>query len=406
MSGDFGALSVDRLPRSSSDDGATEIEARAEQAAPGEWDENLKAWGVTEWQLPGQGESGPRCGEWYAEAVCESCGHLGAGTHVCGRRSCPDCWGVWAKESAIRASHRVQSFRHTQPDDWHRQLGHAVVSPEEGEVMNERQVWDGRTKAAEIAQEKGFRGCAVIPHLWRVTDEGKERYEAEVPRDEDGNALYGTWVWLRNDVEDMDELIYWSPHYHVIGPTSAGMEPAKESDEWVYNFIRAVQPYTGTRDSESHEDVYGLFRYLLSHTGFPAGSSKQVTTWYGDLANSVFVEDATEDWQHQKPSEGVRSVLKREIEKVAGDEDEDDDDGDGVGDEEGECPEDDCDGVMIDVFDVTAYLRQCDPPPEVRTKMKLARDWRLGEIEPPPGLKRPSTEAELRETWDVMLGDA
>jgi len=271
------------------------------------------------------------------------------------------------------------------------------VSPPEGEVMNERQFWEGRTRAAEIAQEKGFRGCTVIPHPYRVTEKGQQEYERADPE-------YGIWVWLRNDVEDMERYIYWSPHYHIVGLTGADMDPAEDSDEWVYRFKRSVEPFGGVHDSGSHEDLYGLFRYLLSHTGFPAESTKQVTTWYGDLANSVFVEDASEDWQHEKPSEGIRSALMREIEAVAGPTD-DEDDGEGrETDDEGECPCEDCDGFLIDVFEVDAYLRQADPPPEVVERMRAARDWRLGRREPPPGLKRPRTEEEARESWEAVIG--
>ena len=363
-----------------------------------------KQWGVTDWRLPGQGEPGPRCGEWYPSAVCETCGKPDLTTHTCGRRCCPECWGVWANESAVRAAHRIQSFRYTQPDDWHRQVAHAMVSAPEGEVMNERQFWEGRSKAAEIAQEKGFRGCAVIPHPYRVTDEGQEEYEREDPD-------YGIWVWLRNDVENMERYIYWSPHYHIIGPTGDDMDPAGDDDEWVYRFMRSGEPFEGIRDSDSHQDMYGLFRYLLSHTGFPAESTKQVTTWYGQLANSVFVEegdDGIEDWQHAKPSEGVRSALKREIEAVAGPTETDDqeEDGSGVGeDDEGECPVEGCEGVLIDVFDVDAYLRQANPPEEVKEKMIAARDWRLGRVQPPPGLKRPTTEEEAWESWEAILAE-
>ncbi|MCD2205323.1 hypothetical protein, partial [Halobacterium sp. KA-6] len=81
--------------------------------------------------------------------------------------------------------------------------------------------------------------------------------------------------------------------------------------------------------------------------------------------------------------------------------------GDGGGEEDsddlGECPHDDCDGLLIDVFDVAMYLRQSDPPPEVVDAMKVARDWRLGRIEPPPGLKHPTTEEQGREAFQVML---
>jgi hypothetical protein len=394
MSGEFGGLSVDRRPTPDQSPDQPERQARG---APDEWNEDLSPWGVTEWRLPGQGDAGPGCGEWYPGAVCETCGEVDFGTHVCGRRSCPDCWGVWAQEAAVRATHRIQSFRYTQPDNHRRQVAHAFVSPPEGEVMNERQFWEGRTRAAEIAQEKGFRGCTVIPHPYRVTEKGQQEYERADPE-------YGIWVWLRNDVEDMERYIYWSPHYHIVGLTGADMDPAEDSDEWVYHFKRSVEPFGGVHDSGSHEDLYGLFRYLLSHTGFPAESTKQVTTWYGDLANSVFVEDASEDWQHEKPSEGIRSALMREIEAVAGPTD-DEDDGEGrETDDEGECPCEDCDGFLIDVFEVDAYLRQADPPPEVVERMRAARDWRLGRREPPPGLKRPRTEEEARESWEAVIG--
>lgn len=393
-----GDVSVDRGYRdgvagssSSTTSGSTPLATHASN-------EDLGVWGVDDWELPGQGRSGARCGEWYPGGVCESCGGIDLTTHSCGRRTCPDCWGLWAQEAAVRSATRIQAFRYTQADDWHRQVAHAFVSPAEGTVRNEREFYEAKSEAAEIAKEKGFRGFAVIPHPYRVTDEGKRRYKNEDPE-------YGIWVWLRNEVEDMERYIYWSPHYHIIGLTSANMEPAKESDQMAYTFERSLERFDGIRDTESHEDVYGLFRYLLSHTGYPAGSSRQVTTWHGSLANSVFVEDATEEWQVQKPSEGVRSALEREIEEVAGATPEDDEDGDGAevgGDERKQCPREECDGLVIGVFDVTAYLRQTEPPPDIRDSMEAARDWRLGRVEPPPGMKRPQTEEQAREAWEAV----
>lgn len=402
MSGEFGSLSVDRRPAEmlrESEPSPSAAAARGDRDGPGEWSEGLKPFGVTAWELPGQGDRGAGCGEWYPDAVCETCGEPRFASRVCGARSCPDCWGVWAKDGGVRATVRLQAFRYTQPNGWNRQAAHAIISPPEGEVRTEREYWEGRSKAAEMAQEKGWRGFSVIPHPYRVTEEGKERYRAEEPE-------YGIWVWLRNDVEGMSRYLKWSPHYHIVGATGADMEPARDDDEWVYHFRRSVESFDGVRDSESHEDVYGLFRYLLSHTGYPEGSTKQVVTWYGDLANSVFVEDATEEWQNQKPSEGVLSALEREVEAVAGPTEDDDGDGEEVpeeGDEVGECPCDGCDGLLIDVFDVGMYLQHNDPPPEVREMMVTARDWRLGRIQPPPGLKKPRSKEEAQESLEAML---
>lgn len=378
-----------------------EVEARASRSSPGGYDEDLGRLGSNPWRLPGYGESGPKCGIWYPDAVCNECGDLHLNTHRCGRRSCPDCWSIWAKESAVRATVRLQSFRYTQPDDYRRQAAHAVISPTEGDVMNEREFFDGKSKAAEIAKEKGFRGFSIIAHPWRVTDEGKKRYP-----DEDTDV--GIWVWLRNnfDESELKELIYWSPHYHVIGVTSSDMEPAKDSDEWVYRWIRSLERFDGTHDEDSHEDAYGAYRYLLSHTGYPEESTKQAVTWYGDLANAVFVEDATEDYQIAKPSEGVQDVIQRLTESLAGvsvDEDGDGGGGDDDRDDVGDCPCDDCGGVLIDVLDVDRYLRHNEPPPDVAKRMQTAFDWRLGRVQPPPGLKRPTTEADAREAFNEIL---
>lgn len=371
--------------------------ARAERSSPGAWSESLGQWGATTWNLPGMGEAAPRCGEWYPAAVCTEHGHLDLTTHACGRRTCPDDWGGWAKEAAVRGAVRLQAWRYQQPDDYRRQVAHAIVSPPEKTIMNERQFWEGRKEAAEWAERKGFKGFAVLGHPWRPTEAAEEKYREADPD-------YGIWVWLREDTDDIREWVYWSPHYHVVGATTTDMDPAKDGDAWVYKFQRALEPFGGIRDKEAHSDLYGLFRYLLSHVGWPEGSTHQVTTWYGSLANAVFVQEATEAWQYQKPSEGVMSALRREIEEVAGLPPEEEGDGSGdPRDDLGECPRDGCEGLLIDVFDVPAFLHSTDVASEVADRMQAAREWRLGLVEPPPGLKNPRTSEEAKEAFEALL---
>lgn len=394
MTREFGGIVADHRPQEMLRDSSPSTET---SEIRGEWSAGLGPFGQTTWQLPGQGDRGSGCGEYRPMAVCESCGQPEFKARTCGARSCPDCWGMWAKQAAVRATKRIQAFRYTQPDNHRRQVAHAYVSPPEGTVRTVGEYWDGISKAADMAEEKGFRGFTVIPHPYRPTQEAKERYREADPD-------YGIWVWLRNDIEGLERYTKWSPHYHIIGLTSADMEPGEDGDEWLYQFKRSLTRFDGIEDRDSHEDLYGAIRYLLSHTGFPEGSTRQVVRWYGDLANSVFVENATKDWQNEKPSKDVRAGLLREIEAVAGQE-VDDEDGEErpESDDVGDCPVEDCDGVMIDVFDVSAYLEHNDPPPDVRNRMRMARDWRLGRVEPPPGLKRPRTEQDAREAYRAML---
>lgn len=376
-------------------DEESRVDERSRRSSPGAWDEDLGKWGADPWQLPGQGETGPRCGEIFVESVCTNCGEPGFAAHKCGRRTCPDCWGLWARDAAVRATSRVQAFRHVQPADYHRQVAHTVVSPPEGDCMNERGVWQWRKKAGELAKEKGIRGAAVIPHPWRPTSEAKQIYRAADP---DVNL----YVWIRNEAPaDPQEYLYWSPHFHVIGVTTPDMDPAEDGDAALWEFIRTLAPYDGVTDEESHNDLYGLFRYLLSHTGFPAGSRKQITTWIGDLANSVFVDEATEDWQIQKPPELVQEGLERQILEVAGNTPAA---ADGDGDDDGiDCGE--CGGMAIDVLDVDAYLRRNEPPPDVVERMTVARDWRLGRVAPPAGAKGPQTHTDAQEAFCLLVSD-
>jgi Zn-finger nucleic acid-binding protein len=391
-----GGVTVDRGYRESTP--TTSRSSSPERSAPGS---DLGRYGNDSWEIPGFGDRGPRCGEWYPDAVCSECGEVSFTTHTCGRRVCPDCWGVWAKEAAVRATKRVQAFRYTQPDNHRRQVAHAYVSPPPEEVRNERQFYQWKKKAADIAEEKGFRGFAVIPHPYRATKETKQEHRDVDPDD-------GIWVWIReqcDSMQEIEEMVRWSPHYHIIGLTSLDMDEAEESDEAVYQFKRSLERFDGVRDQDSHEDMYGAFRYLYSHAGWPSGSRRDATTWHGALANNKFVEEATESWQHQKPSDGILSALQREIEEVAGpteDDDREETSPTGV-DDKGECPCDDCGGVLIDVFDTRAYCRQAQPPPEVRDTMQAAREWRLGAREPPPGLKKPQTEEQAREAFQELL---
>lgn len=391
-----GTVTVDRGHRTAEAGGGSDgSRSRVEQRAAGTEASGLGALTLVEWHLPGFGEEGPRCGEWYAESVCDSCAHLSLGTHDCGRRGCPNCWGGWAKRAAVARTVRLQARRLDEPPNYKRQSGHFTYSP--GWVpQSVEDIKELRREAAETAKEKGLRGFDVVVHPFRTTEEANGLYEA-------ADADYGKWAWLRNEhtermtFEAADPLIEWSPHAHLIGLMSPDMDAGDdESDVWT--LLRTFGAMSGKRDQESHEEVYGAYRYLLSHTGIHEREQFNAVTGYGDLSNTKFHEF--------RPSDGVMSVLEREVEEAAeaslGDDEEADGPADPEDDEQRECPEDGCEGVLIEVWDIPMYLDQTDPPPEVREAMQLAYDWRKGNVLPPPGLKNPQTEEDAREAWSVL----
>lgn len=360
-----------------------------------------------EWQLPGGGEPGDSCQIWKPVSVCNQCAHVDLAQEHCDRWECPHCEGGVMARFSVNAATRIQSFRYTQPKDHRRQWAHAVVSPPDGDIETRRDLFESRSKAADIAMQKGFRGCAVVAHSHRASDLGKQLYQKDVERDDEGNPVVGFWVWLRANPEYPTEaLIEWSPHFHVIGVTSPGMAEGTEADEWKYHVIRFNEyNLDGVANSrKSHRELYTTFRYLASHILQPEDCERQRVTWHGALANSVFVEDAKEDWQYGKPSDGAISAIRRRMDDIAEEAIErDDGDESGDSDDVGDCPVGDCGGDLISAWDINDFLDQANPPPDVVETMRVVRDWVGGEIELPPGLRNPRREADAKLALEKLV---
>lgn len=380
-----------RSARSTSTGGesTSRVEARADAHGDLDADLGVRVYGEEDWTLPGMGESGPRCGEYYPDGVCSECGRIHHGTHQCGRRSCPDCWGTWAKDSAFRATVRLQAYRHTQPDGVERRLVHTVASPPEA-PQTKREFYEAWSDAYDLAKEKGVEGGVAVPHGYRVTEETKEEFRNEDPD-------VGVWVWLRETYEDWRDGVEWAPHFHIIG-VAPDVEPGDTDadDGWLFKNIRSLERYALTNES-SYEDVFGAVRYLLSHSTFNKEEGKNVVRWFGSLSTASFGEEA-------RPSEGVMDTIERYAEKATEWSVEEEGEGGGEEDEEDDVCGDECDGQVIDVFDVPDYLRRNDPGRRVRARMNVAYEWRTGKVEPPPGLKGPRTADQFEDAVEALLG--
>lgn len=355
-----------------------------------DWDETVYA--DTKLTIPGFGESGPGCGEYRPTGVCESCGEVEYGPHVCGKRTCSDCWGSWAKETAMKATIRVQAFRETQPANHKRQTGHFVYSPSEPPTTL-RGVKELRKEAYEVGKEKGVRGGSAVVHPWRIEESVLEQYRAT-------EREMGAWVWVRETFgEEWTEQVEWSPHVHVIGLMSPDMDEGRGDDVW--RLIRTLDRYHGANDRNSHDEVYGVFRYLMSHAAVPQNSeSLRSRTWFGELHGSVFSpESDCEEWKHERLKRVVEEVAEGVLTEAEAEQYQEEQEALDVG----ECPCAECEGVLIDVMRANEYLKRTEPPPEVANRLTTAYEWRMGVLMPPPGMKHPASQEEASEVLDHLL---
>lgn len=406
MSADWGGLSADRL-HNAGDTSSTTSAVEADPEA-GAWPEDMETRFYAEGSMaiPGKGDPGANCGEWFPKEFCDECGEPHLGVSRCEQRTCPNCSGAWTRRRAEKITRRLAAARYAQPDGIERRAIHAVTSAPEGEIQSLRDVKQGYRDAYGLAKEMGVRGGVVIFHGFRVTEAAKSLYEAaKGSGDWDPDTDGKLWSFVRSretrlergigEGEDWRALTYWSPHWHILGLCEDFAEDTPdEQDGWVARNIRSLESFSLTAD-EAYDDMVGAARYLLSHATFESGTSKDCVRWFGDLATTKFSPE-------EALSEGTLSVIERKAREAAesheerGDGSEEDEECENCG-SQSRSPIWEAGGALLDKSWCERIGR------EQQRKLQAAFEWAIGERPPPEGLKHPTTEEDAREALEALL---
>lgn len=376
-----------RDEKADADDGGEEIGV---ESPPGAWPEEVETryYADSSMTIPGMGERGMNCGEWYPAEFCESCGTVHPGTSRCQQRGCPDCWATWTGNRAEAIVRRVTAYRFAQPPGVERRAVHAVASPPPGEVTSLTDVARYRRKAQERLKDAGVRGGVMVFHGFRIKEEVKEAFREL----EEAEAVdCGIWQYVRENGRDWRSQTYWSPHYHVIG-VAPEFEP-EEGDDWVVRRLSTAAPLETLRDGEAYRSVAHMSRYILSHATFETDGMRAVS-WFGAVHSTQFDPE-------EELSAGALSVIERKAAEAVGREEYEEE-----AEEAPTCREKDCDGDLQKIWDANLYLG--DPQwveavgREAEKRLAVAFDWAIGELSPPPGLKKPRTREDFEEAFSVL----
>jgi hypothetical protein len=388
---DFGSLSVDGRPLL---DGGHVQPADADIGPdPTRWNDTLEfsVYADSSMTLPGTSEPAEHCGEWAPRAFCDDCGEVHFTPSRCERRTCPDCVASWTQQRATAITERLTAARYAEESGLDRRAVHAVFSAPAGVVTTLQEVYDGYRTVYRLAESHGVRGGVAIFHGFRVSDDVQEEFREADPD-------MGIWRWVREvRPEDWRNLSYWSPHWHVVGLCADFEENSPEVDDgWVAQRVRSVAPLTALSVPEPYDDTVGLVRYIMSHATFETESSRDCVRWFGELATMKFQAD-------EELSDGALDVIERITEEVTGE--IVDDDGSTETEEE-PCP--DCGSTsrtrIWEARDALASKRWCEQiGREKQQRLVAAFEWRIGERQPPPGLRSPRSEEEAREALERVL---
>lgn len=327
-------------------------------------------------KIPGYDYRPQRCQPLHPVGFCEDHGHPVLGASSCGNRGCPEHYGHWVRDGAVRDTERLAAFRQAA-DGAGKRLLHVVVSPPQDRRWSARAVWETRGDAYRVAEEVGVRGGAVYTHPYRDTDAGKEFFKTAVEAG-DWERSRGKWSLFRDtadDWEDLQQYIRPSPHYHILG-AARDLDVEAAPDGWVVERIRSFDRFH-LRDLEAYRDMTRTAYYLRTHAGTQQG--RQSVTWFGDIHPAVFA-----------PEEELTAVEWERIQLNAGRVPETEPGGTPreTGVDAMECPRDGCQSDVVGIERLRAYLNdgawlRSLEPTERRTLWGL-QVWILEELDRPP----------------------
>ena len=399
MSAEWGGIRADRRSVVRSEPSAESAAARRARHEAGAWSEDLREKHTragSYMTLPGKGDAGAGCGEWVPREFCEECGEPHFAQNRCQNRGCPECWRGWRRDRALGIVRRLSAARQAE-DGIGRRAVHAVLSPPEEEITTLREVSDGFRDAYALAKEKGVRGGVVVFHGFRVREAAREAWEAE----KDAERFEGgVWKWVREQEEDWRELTYWSPHYHILGLCEDfEADDPDAQDGWVARRIRSLNRHRLT-DPDGYEDLAGAALYLLSHATFEEESTSDCVRWFGSTSTATFSPEG-------ELSPGTLATVERYAEEAV--EAPQPADGEGEAEEEDERCQRCGEGRLVPIWDAGLALRDrewCEQIGAVQQRrLTAAFEWAIGEVEPPPGARSPSTEAEAEEALEILVED-
>jgi len=141
--------------------------------------------------LPGKGDRGKNCGQWYPQEFCNECGEPRFGESRCLERNCPECWRAWSKQRTVGIIERLQKAREAANSGLQKRVVHAVASPPQDSIQyasKDSIRWYGSLSTAKFRAEKEISDGAISTIERKAAEAVEKPIEDDSGDDTDNEA--------------------------------------------------------------------------------------------------------------------------------------------------------------------------------------------------------------------------
>jgi len=350
--------------------------------------------------LPGYGDAPNRCRPMKPVGFCDR-GHTVLGRSSCGTRYCPDHWRDWCEDAVVSMVAQLAAYRYAQPMGTEKRLCHVVASPPQDRRYSARSMWETRSETYDVLEAAGVRGGATVTHPFRTNDRGDELYQTAKEKGDLDDGT-GKWRFLRETTDGFEGLsryIEAEPHYHTLAAVE-DVQSENAPEGWIVERIRTFDSFH-PRDEKAYRDMAATVYYTLTHGANQEGRS--TTTYFGEVHSFTPSEELTAAMWDRIQMEAEKAVKEVEPEEPK--------EGEAVSAGPEECPHDECEATVHDVYYLSEFLDDEDWVESVRERYngpkRLARLrgvmllWTGSGDRPPPSVRG---DEEMMEEWLARAG--
>jgi len=260
------------------------------------------------YMLPQTGIIDKDCQKMGNVVACSSCGEWIPVSKTCNSPKCPVHGVTNRYKRSKKVLERIYSHKLTHKLN----SAHFTISIDPSNKKLIRLSKDPKTRnkidkqIIKYAKEKGVLGGVYVFHPFRMKEEFKKPlYDLfkDKEKEVEGIGEFRLWKILIKYVKNWRDLVYFSPHYHIIG-NYTWTKKGSANDKFLFRKIKQFGSYKNKDHTVQNipQGIINCAMYQLSHAGLSVDTNKKCMGWFGAISFN--------NWSLDKSPAAIQEYIK------------------------------------------------------------------------------------------------